>query len=78
MTEEEYSLLLHLPDATKIDEDSEEFQEVIKNFYSTIQEYHSKIRIIQVGKEQNPSLLVNLVFLGLQICVVPVSRWKNS
>ncbi|XP_038143664.1 protein mono-ADP-ribosyltransferase PARP10 [Cyprinodon tularosa] len=51
--EEEYSLLLHLPDATKIDEDSEEFQEVIKNFYSTIQEYHSKIRIIQVEKLMN-------------------------
>uniref|UniRef100_A0A3Q2GJQ4 Poly [ADP-ribose] polymerase n=1 Tax=Cyprinodon variegatus TaxID=28743 RepID=A0A3Q2GJQ4_CYPVA len=50
---DEYSLLLHLPDATKIDEDSEEFQEVIKNFYSTIQEYHSKIRIIQVEKLMN-------------------------
>uniref|UniRef100_A0A096LU65 Poly [ADP-ribose] polymerase n=1 Tax=Poecilia formosa TaxID=48698 RepID=A0A096LU65_POEFO len=52
-TEEEYSLLSHLPDATKIDEESEEFQEVVKNFYSTIQEYHSKIRIIQVEKLMN-------------------------
>ncbi|XP_014909500.1 poly [ADP-ribose] polymerase 10 [Poecilia latipinna] len=51
--EEEYSLLSHLPDATKIDEESEEFQEVVKNFYSTIQEYHSKIRIIQVEKLMN-------------------------
>uniref|UniRef100_A0A3B5L1A5 Poly [ADP-ribose] polymerase n=1 Tax=Xiphophorus couchianus TaxID=32473 RepID=A0A3B5L1A5_9TELE len=49
----EYSLLSHLPDATKIDEESEEFQEVVKNFYSTIQEYHSKIRIIQVEKLMN-------------------------
>ncbi|KAK5613509.1 hypothetical protein CRENBAI_020932 [Crenichthys baileyi] len=51
--EEEYSLLLNLPDATKIDEESEEFQDVVKNFYSTIQEYHSKIRIIQVEKLMN-------------------------
>ncbi|KAM4549547.1 protein mono-ADP-ribosyltransferase PARP10 [Fundulus diaphanus] len=51
--EEEYSLLSHLPDATKINEESEEFQEVVKTFYSTIQEYHSKIRIIQVEKLMN-------------------------
>uniref|UniRef100_A0A8C7WWE3 Poly [ADP-ribose] polymerase n=1 Tax=Oryzias sinensis TaxID=183150 RepID=A0A8C7WWE3_9TELE len=43
-----YSLLSNLPDATKITEDSEEFQNVVTNFYSTIYEHHSKIRIIQV------------------------------
>lgn len=66
ITEEEYSLLLHLPDATKIDEESEEFQDVVKNFYSTIQEYHSKIRIIQVKREDDASQQVkkwNVPFL---------------
>lgn len=48
LTEEELSLLSNLPDATKITEDSEEFQNVVKNFYATIYEHHSKIRIIQV------------------------------
>ncbi|XP_042362376.1 LOW QUALITY PROTEIN: uncharacterized protein parp10 [Plectropomus leopardus] len=51
--EEEYSLLSNLPDATKVDEESDEFQNVVKSFYETIQEYHSKIRIIQVEKLMN-------------------------
>ncbi|XP_075969056.1 protein mono-ADP-ribosyltransferase PARP10 [Anarhichas minor] len=51
--EEEYSLLSHLPEATKVDEESDEFQNVVKNFYETIQEYHSKIRIIKVEKLMN-------------------------
>uniref|UniRef100_A0A1A7XRH0 Poly [ADP-ribose] polymerase n=3 Tax=Iconisemion striatum TaxID=60296 RepID=A0A1A7XRH0_9TELE len=51
--EEEYSLLANLPEASKVDEESEEFQDVVKNFYGTIQEYHSKIRIIQVEKLMN-------------------------
>ncbi|XP_017276560.1 protein mono-ADP-ribosyltransferase PARP10 [Kryptolebias marmoratus] len=51
--EEEYSLLANLPEATKVDEESDEFQDVVKNFYGTIQEYHSKIRIIQVEKLMN-------------------------
>ncbi|XP_029298304.1 uncharacterized protein parp10 isoform X2 [Cottoperca gobio] len=51
--EEEYSLLSNLPEATKVDEESDEFQTVVKNFYETIQEYHSKIRIIQVEKLMN-------------------------
>ncbi|KAM7372857.1 hypothetical protein PAMP_007752 [Pampus punctatissimus] len=50
--EEEYSLLSNLPEATKVDEESDEFQNVVKNFYETIQEYHSKIRIIQVEKKK--------------------------
>uniref|UniRef100_A0A3B4WJ74 Poly [ADP-ribose] polymerase n=1 Tax=Seriola lalandi dorsalis TaxID=1841481 RepID=A0A3B4WJ74_SERLL len=49
----EYSLLSNLPEATKVDEESDEFQNVVKNFYETIQEYHSKIRIIQVEKLMN-------------------------
>ncbi|XP_070703042.1 protein mono-ADP-ribosyltransferase PARP10 [Pempheris klunzingeri] len=51
--EEEYSLLSNLPEATKVDEESDEFQNVVKHFYETIQEYHSKIRIIQVEKLTN-------------------------
>ncbi|XP_039978314.1 protein mono-ADP-ribosyltransferase PARP10 [Xiphias gladius] len=53
VTEEEYSLLSNLPEATKVDEESDEFQNVVKNFYETMQEYHSKIRIIQVQKLMN-------------------------
>lgn len=52
-TEEEYSLLSNLPEASKVDEESDEFQNVVKNFYETIQEYHSKIRIIQVKKNSS-------------------------
>ncbi|KAM6974213.1 protein mono-ADP-ribosyltransferase PARP10 [Tautogolabrus adspersus] len=51
--EEEYSLLSNLPEASKVDEQSEEFQNVIKSFYETIQEYHSKIRIIKMEKLMN-------------------------
>ncbi|XP_071769464.1 protein mono-ADP-ribosyltransferase PARP10 [Centroberyx gerrardi] len=53
VSEEEYSLLSNLPQASKVDEDSDEFQDVVKNFYDSIQEYHSKIRIIQVEKLMN-------------------------
>lgn len=45
-------MLSNLPDATKVDEDSDEFQTVVKRFYETIKEYHSKIRIIQVIKKK--------------------------
>lgn len=51
LTEEEYSLLSDLPEATKVDEESDEFQNVVKSFYETICEYHSKIKIIQVKKK---------------------------
>uniref|UniRef100_A0AAQ6IHQ6 Poly [ADP-ribose] polymerase n=1 Tax=Anabas testudineus TaxID=64144 RepID=A0AAQ6IHQ6_ANATE len=51
--DEEISLLSNLPEATRVDEESDEFQTVVKNFYETIQEYHNKIRIIQVEKLMN-------------------------
>lgn len=54
--EEDYSILSNLPEATKVDEDSDEFQIVVKNFYETIQQYHSKIRIIKVEKLMNKLL----------------------
>ncbi|XP_041868062.1 protein mono-ADP-ribosyltransferase PARP10 isoform X2 [Melanotaenia boesemani] len=50
---EEYSLLSNMPEATKVDEESDEFQSVVRTFYETIHEYHSKIRIIQVEKLMN-------------------------
>ncbi|XP_076013272.1 protein mono-ADP-ribosyltransferase PARP10 [Genypterus blacodes] len=53
MADEEYSLLSNLPQAAKVDEESDEFQQVVKSFYETIQESHSKIRIIQVEKLVN-------------------------
>lgn len=46
--EEEYSLLSNLPEAANVDEDSDEFQSVVKSFYETILDYHNKIRIIKV------------------------------
>ncbi|KAM4630657.1 protein mono-ADP-ribosyltransferase PARP10 [Polymixia lowei] len=51
--EEDYSLLSSLPDVSKVNEDSDEFQDVVKDFYGSIQEYHSKIRIIKVEKLMN-------------------------
>ncbi|KAK0150584.1 Poly [ADP-ribose] polymerase 10 [Merluccius polli] len=51
--EEQCSLLSKLPDVAGVDESSVEFQEVVKNFYSTIEEYHSKIKIIKVEKLEN-------------------------
>lgn len=50
LTEDDYSVLSNFPEATKVDEESDEFQNVVKQFYETIQEYHSKIRIIQVKR----------------------------
>uniref|UniRef100_A0A3Q4G4Y7 Poly [ADP-ribose] polymerase n=1 Tax=Neolamprologus brichardi TaxID=32507 RepID=A0A3Q4G4Y7_NEOBR len=52
----DYSVLSNFPEATKVDEESDEFQNVVKQFYETIQEYHSKIRIIQVEKLMNKLL----------------------
>lgn len=54
--EDDYSVLSNFPEATKVDEESDEFQNVVKQFYETIQEYHSKIRIIQVEKLMNKLL----------------------
>ncbi|KAJ0054779.1 hypothetical protein NL108_002924, partial [Boleophthalmus pectinirostris] len=45
----DYSLLSNLPEATRVDEESDEFQMVVKNFYETIQQFHSKIRIVKVS-----------------------------
>jgi len=63
ITEEELSLLSNLPEATKVDEESDEFQNVVKSFYETIQDYHSKIRIIQVKNEMHVFVTAILMLL---------------
>lgn len=52
-----------MPEATRVDEESDEFQNVVKNFYETIQEYHSKIRIIQVKTKSTFYATIYLVYL---------------
>ncbi|KAG7248314.1 hypothetical protein CRUP_014226 [Coryphaenoides rupestris] len=42
-----------MPDVYGLDKNSEEFQEVVKNFYSTLTDCISSIRIIKVDKLQN-------------------------
>uniref|UniRef100_A0A8C5DZM1 Poly [ADP-ribose] polymerase n=1 Tax=Gouania willdenowi TaxID=441366 RepID=A0A8C5DZM1_GOUWI len=49
----EYSLLSNFPEAIKLDVVSDEFQNVVKNFYSTLHEYNNRIRIVQVEKLSN-------------------------
>ncbi|XP_064204293.1 protein mono-ADP-ribosyltransferase PARP10 [Anguilla rostrata] len=56
--DEDFSLLSNLPDASRVDEDSDEFQDVVREFYESIQEYHNKIKIIKVDKLTN-TLLYN-------------------
>lgn len=63
LTEEEYSLLSDLPEATKVDEESDEFQNVVKSFYETICEYHSKIKIVQVKKTSATYSAANILYI---------------
>ncbi|KPP70001.1 hypothetical protein Z043_111206 [Scleropages formosus] len=55
--DEDYSLLSNLSEASRVDEDSDEFQDVVKNFYDTIQDHHNKIKIVKVDKIVNNLLL---------------------
>ncbi|XP_051948797.1 protein mono-ADP-ribosyltransferase PARP10-like isoform X1 [Xyrauchen texanus] len=55
-TDEDYSLLSNMPEVSKVDVDSDEFQKVIKDFYDTIQEHHNRIKIIKVEKLTNKLL----------------------
>ncbi|XP_048849154.1 protein mono-ADP-ribosyltransferase PARP10 isoform X2 [Brienomyrus brachyistius] len=55
--EEEYSLLSNMSEASRVHENSNEFSDVVKNFYETIREYHNKIKIIKVEKITNNLLL---------------------
>ncbi|XP_066530894.1 protein mono-ADP-ribosyltransferase PARP10 [Hoplias malabaricus] len=56
LPEEDYSLLSDVPDVCRVDEASEEFQEVVREFYDSIHEYHNKIKIIKVEKMMNKLL----------------------
>lgn len=47
-SDEEYSLLSSLTEVCPVDVDSDEFQNVVKDFYDTLQDNHNKIRIIKV------------------------------
>lgn len=61
-----------------MDEQSEEFQRVVKKFYETIHEYHSKIKIIQV-KKRMATYFYNR-YLVVVVCnnAVTPPRWRNS
>ncbi|KAL6457663.1 hypothetical protein MHYP_G00346260 [Metynnis hypsauchen] len=56
--QDDYSLLSDVPDTCRVDEASDEFQDVVREFYDSIHEYHNKIKIIKVEKMMN-SLLYN-------------------
>lgn len=55
-TDQDYSLLTNVPDASNLNEDSDEFQNVVKEFYDTIRDYRNKIKIIKVEKLSNKLL----------------------
>lgn len=46
--DEDYSLLSSMPEVSTVDVDSDEFQDVVKEFYDTLQDNHNKIKIIKV------------------------------
>lgn len=46
--DEDYSLLSSMPEVSIVDVDSDEFQDVVKEFYDTLQDNHNKIKIIKV------------------------------
>ncbi|CDQ75215.1 unnamed protein product [Oncorhynchus mykiss] len=53
MQDEDYSLLSNLPETSRMNKDSDEFRDVVKDFYDSIQEFHNEIRIIKVEKLMN-------------------------
>ncbi|KAI2652582.1 Protein mono-ADP-ribosyltransferase PARP10 [Labeo rohita] len=55
-TDEDYSLLSSMPEVYPVDVDSDEFQNVVKDFYDTLQDNHNKIKIIKVDKLMNKLL----------------------
>lgn len=50
-----------MTDASKLKEDSDEFQNVVKEFYDTIQDYHNKIKIIKVRLKTLCTLMCSCV-----------------
>eukprot|EP00063_Salmo_salar_P058390 XP_014033225.1 PREDICTED: poly [ADP-ribose] polymerase 10-like [Salmo salar] len=51
--DEDYSPRSNLPETSIMNKDSDEFRDVVKDFYDSIQEYHNEIRIIKVEKLMN-------------------------
>ncbi|KAK2887250.1 hypothetical protein Q8A67_015478 [Cirrhinus molitorella] len=54
--DDDYSLLSSMPEVCPVDVDSDEFQNVVKDFYDTLQDNHNKIKIIKVDKLMNKLL----------------------
>ncbi|XP_041105205.1 protein mono-ADP-ribosyltransferase PARP10-like isoform X2 [Polyodon spathula] len=55
---EDLSAISSMPDIARVNEATDEFQNVVRAFYDSIKEFHNKIRIIKVEKMVN-SLLYN-------------------
>ncbi|XP_006635980.2 protein mono-ADP-ribosyltransferase PARP10 isoform X1 [Lepisosteus oculatus] len=53
LPEEDLTNLSSLPDATVVCKESDEFQDVVSDFYDTIREYHNKIKVVKVEKLTN-------------------------
>lgn len=49
-----------------MDENSDEFQDVVKEFYDTIKEFHNKIKIVKVGLFHTMLQNFNTLFFYLQ------------
>ena len=62
-SDEDYSLLSNLPETSRVNEDSDEFQDVVKDFYDSIHEYHNRIKIIKVCRiyQCQQQLTINFV-----------------
>ncbi|XP_072531780.1 protein mono-ADP-ribosyltransferase PARP10 [Salminus brasiliensis] len=56
LKDDDYSLLSDVPDTCRVDEASDEFQNVVSEFYDSIHEYHNKIKVIKVEKLMNKLL----------------------
>ncbi|XP_028673864.2 protein mono-ADP-ribosyltransferase PARP10 isoform X1 [Erpetoichthys calabaricus] len=51
-----------LPEMTRVNEATTEYQDIVKEFYNTINEYHNKIKIVKIEKVAN-NLLYNQYIL---------------
>lgn len=64
-----------MPEVSTVDVDSDEFQEVVKDFYDTLKDNHNKIKIIKVRfniqrlncKKKKKNLAGGLVDEGLTL-----------
>lgn len=72
------SSLTNLPNATKLDEGSDEYQHVSRAFFKAIRMHRNKIRIVQVSRKYLTFVVV-LFFLTPRVCnnVNFVLRWTS-